>query len=318
MSCNSQGTHTLGSLNLQAPTDPIPRPSSVPPTPSCTHEIRSPHSTSSNQGSDSLSGSEQTLNDDFMMRSNRRIKPKVSSADSILAMFRNFASTNVMSQIPSSMIFSPSTSPSASSPQDGCDDESSTSSMHTPVSFTSCAPDSPVSYHHMQSTSIEVPVIDSYSAHKSSSASNSSSNSNLLNPPTILLEIPSSINKCLSPIREMPTPIPSPALTPIMPRFQRFAGPSSNGGNVGMATTSLHPAYSRNYRDEDERITIEHTEVINALPVLIVHAIKIHLFCITTETSSGCMRNRSIGCIQTHRQPLESATRNVRYRSSQS
>lgn len=47
--------------------------------------------------------------------------------------------------------------------------------------------------------------------------------SNLLQPPTILLEIPSSgISKCLSPIREVPTPLatpaPSPALTPIMPR----------------------------------------------------------------------------------------------------
>lgn len=198
------------------------------------------------------------LNDyDISFRNCRRIKPKVSSADSILAMFRNFASTNVISHIPSSMIISPSTTPSASSPQDdnAGDDESSTSSMHTPVSFTSCAPDSPVSYH-MQSTSIEVPVIDSLNAHKSSSASNSSgSNSNLLNPPSILLEIPSNINKCLSPIREMPTPIPSPALTPIMPRFHRFTGYHN-------PSTTTHPdTYSNSFSDDDERLSIERSEV---------------------------------------------------------
>uniref|UniRef100_A0A1A9ZHR0 Uncharacterized protein n=1 Tax=Glossina pallidipes TaxID=7398 RepID=A0A1A9ZHR0_GLOPL len=47
----------------------------------------------------------------------------------------------------------------------------------------------------------------------------------MLRPSTILLEIPSSDinNKHLSPIRQMPTPIPSPALTPIMmrPIFQQ-------------------------------------------------------------------------------------------------
>lgn len=274
-----QGTHTLASLNLPAPNDQMPiRPSSVPPTPSCTHEIRSPHSTSSNQGSDSLSGSEQTLNDTDIiggMRYQRRIKPKVSSADSILAMFRNFASTNVISHIPSSMIISPSTTPSASSPQDdnAGDDESSTSSMHTPVSFTSCAPDSPISssYHqhqqHMQqSNSIEVPVIDSFSAHKISSLSSNSSgsnNSNLLNPPSILLEIPSNINKCLSPIRELPTPIPSPALTPIMPRYHRFTGyqTSTSASTTNNCCTAQPDTYTNSFSDDDERITIEHSEV---------------------------------------------------------
>lgn len=265
-----QGTHTLASLNLPAPNDPIPtRPSSVPPTPSCTHEIRSPHSTSSNQGSDSLSGSEQTLNDTDIigsMRYQRRIKPKVSSADSILAMFRNFASTNVISHIPSSMIISPSTTPSASSPQD--DDESSTSSMHT-----SCAPDSPISssyqkQHMQQSTSIEVPVIDSFSAHKTSSLSSinssGSNNSNLLNPPSILLEIPSNINKCLSPIRELPTPIPSPALTPNMPRYHRFAGYQTSTSTT-IHSTKPPDTYTNSFSDDDERITIEHSEVFHSL-----------------------------------------------------
>lgn len=114
-----------------------------------------------------------------------------------------------------------------SSPQDDApgDDESSSSSMHTPVSFSSGAPDSPVFYRQ---TTIEVPVLDVLNAHKSNSTSSSASSSscNLLHPPTILLEIPSGgINKCLSPIREMPTPMPSPALTPIMPRQNRSNSP---------------------------------------------------------------------------------------------
>ncbi|XP_055844862.1 uncharacterized protein LOC129911179 isoform X2 [Episyrphus balteatus] len=227
------GHFTRNSSALSLPTDIQFRASSMPPSP-CTNDMRSPHSTSSNQGSDSLSSSDLALTDIGMrnimqfQNSRNRTRPKVSSADSILAMFRNFASTTTTASntatIPSnsSMFASPSTTPTASSPQDDVpgDDESSTttSSMHTPVSFSSGAPDSPVFYRQ---TTIEVPVLDALSAHKSSPT-----NSNLLHPPTILLEIPSNgINKCLSPIREMPTPIPSPALTPIMPRPQRSISP---------------------------------------------------------------------------------------------
>lgn len=231
----------------------------MPPSP-CTNDMRSPHSTSSNHGSDSFSSSDLALTD-FGLRSiqtsasdvasthNHQLsglplgmparcrlgspaRPKVSSADSILAMFRNFANNSNITTgtLPSSasVFVSPSTTPTASSPQDDAagDDESSTSSMHTPVSFSSGPPDSPVFYRQ---TTIEVPVLDVLNAHKSTSSSSSttSSTGNLLHPPTILLEIPSSgiNNKCLSPIREMPTPIPSPALTPIMPRPQRTNSP---------------------------------------------------------------------------------------------
>lgn len=107
---------------------------------------------------------------------------------------------------------------SASSPQDDVagDDESSTSSIHTPISFSSGILESPVLNRKGQAT-IEIPVLEPLSAHKSSNTG-----SNLLQPPTILLEIPSTINKCLSPIREMPTPLPSPmpspAVTPLMHR----------------------------------------------------------------------------------------------------
>lgn len=95
----------------------------------------------------------------------------------------------------------------------GDDESESTSSIPTPVSFSSNAPESPVFYR--QST-IEVPVLDVLSAHKSTPVQSH------LHPPTILLEIPGTNNKCLSPIREMPTPMPSPALTPIMPRPHRM------------------------------------------------------------------------------------------------
>ena len=192
--------------------------------------MRSPHSTSSNQGSESLSSSELALNN-FMFKqhqyNNRRGtggRLKVSSADSILAMFKNFATSNAGVNLPSSIIISPSSTPTDTSPQDDLvgDDDSSMSSIHinSPVSFTT--PDSPVFY---RSSQIEVPVLDALSAHKSPPAQKQN------HPPAILLEIPNSgiNNMCLSPIREMPTPIPSPALTPIMmPRYpQRMRSPQN-------------------------------------------------------------------------------------------
>lgn len=212
------------------------RANSVPQSP-CTNDIRSPHhSTSSNQGSDSLSSSELALHDFSLRNNSRKHRPKVSSADSILAMFRNFASSNAGVNLPSSLVFSPSSStPTASSPQDdnAGDDESSTSSVPTPVSVSSGASDSPVFYR--QST-IEVPVFDAINAHKTSPTQSH------LHPPTILLEIPGNINKCLSPIREMPTPMPSPALTPIMPRPHRI-----------MKSSHIHDeAISVMFSDEDE------------------------------------------------------------------
>lgn len=99
-------------LPLLLPTELSSRPSSVPPTP---NESRSLHGASSNRGSDSYSGSEITMNELFV---NRRIKSKYSSADSILTMLRNFTSMNVISQMPSSLMISPSTTPSASSQHD--------------------------------------------------------------------------------------------------------------------------------------------------------------------------------------------------------
>lgn len=184
---------------------------------------------------------------DLDARINRRLRPtKVSSADSILAMFRNFASTTVSSQMQPTMIISPSSSPTASTPQDDIagDDDSSTSSIHTPVSYTSGAPDSPVYYR--QST-IEVPVLDLLNTQNKQSQN---INSSYLNPPTILLELPQNINKCLSPIRELPTPMPSPALTPVMSRPQRYSKFCSSRHNI-----------STSFSDDDEKISIEQFHV---------------------------------------------------------
>ncbi|XP_055525442.1 uncharacterized protein LOC129718573 isoform X3 [Wyeomyia smithii] len=245
----TNGTKHCSALSL--PTEVTHRANSVPQSPS-TNEIRSPHSTSSNQGSDSLSSSELALHD-FGLRAHRRVRPKVSSADSILAMFKNFATSSAGINLPSSIVISPSTTPTASSPQDDVagDDDSSTSSIHTPVSFSSGAPDSPVFYR--QST-IEVPVLDALSAHKTTSSTTTTTTTQM-HPPTILLEIPSINNKCLSPIREMPTPIPSPALTPIMPRPHRIRS-SQNAYDESMSVT-FSGDYSGYNNSKPNEITIE-------------------------------------------------------------
>lgn len=242
-----QGNNHSSALSL--PTEIQLRANSVPQSP-CTNDMRSPHSTSSNQGSGSLSSSELALHDFFLKNNTRKYRSKVSSADSLLAMFRNFATSNAGVNLPASLIISPSSTPTASSPQDELcgDDESSTSSIPTPISFSSNAPDSPVFYR--QST-IEVPVLEK----------SQSSSQNMLHPPTILLEVPGSINKCLSPIRELPTPSPSPALTPIMPRPKRLQKSSQIHDETISVTIS----------DDDAENVIIKMKFYNSLFSLIFH-----------------------------------------------
>ncbi|XP_031348289.1 uncharacterized protein LOC116174493 [Photinus pyralis] len=226
------------------------RPSSTPPSPAA--DARSPNSTSSNQGSDTFSGSDLALPSAFScsvsdLINNRKHcklpngRQKPASADSILAMFRNFSSSSAGINLSNSLKVSPSTTPTASSPQDDIvgDDESSTSSIHTPISFASSgALESPVLSRQSPGT-IEVPVLDMLSAHKSTS-----SGSNLLHPPTILLEIPSTINKCLSPIRELPTPLPSPMPSPAFTPIMHRSTASSSINDISVDTS-------------DDRISIE-------------------------------------------------------------
>ncbi|XP_055586798.1 uncharacterized protein LOC129739391 isoform X3 [Uranotaenia lowii] len=277
----ANGTKHSSALSL--PTEVPQRANSVPPSPS-TNEIRSPHSTSSNQGSGSLSSSELALHD-FGLRAQRRVRPKVSSADSILAMFKNFATSTAGVNLPSSIVISPSSTPTASSPQDDVagDDDSSTSSIHTPVSFSSGAPDSPVFYR--QST-IEVPVLDALSAHKTSPTTTATQQQH---PPTILLEIPSNgiNNKCLSPIREMPTPIPSPALTPIMPRPQRIRGPQAmHDESMSVTFSGDYSGYTTNSKPNPITIEINQPESDTDSPT------PTNLSTDSTSSSNGSSRSR--------------------------
>ncbi|KAF7275274.1 hypothetical protein GWI33_012018, partial [Rhynchophorus ferrugineus] len=227
------------------------RPSSTPPSPSVVN--RSPNSTSSNQGSDSFTSSDLAIPNALsssisdLLGCRRPSKSSVvgrqkpASADSILAMFRNFSSSSAGVNLPPSLKLSPSTTPTASTPHDDIvgDDESSSSSVHTPVSFSSGLSESPVVPQHLGT--IEVAVLDPLGVHRQPSGAG-----NLLHPPSILLEIPSTISKCLSPIRELPTPLPSPALTPVMRRSQspvaRRAAAASALDNSGSG---------------DERISVE-------------------------------------------------------------
>lgn len=235
------------------------RPASTPPSPAAAEFLRSPNSTSSNQGSDSLSSSEIALNGSRIhdvLHSRRKLggQNKPASADSILQMFRNFNSSSAAANYPASLLLSPSTTPTASTPQDDIagDDDSTTSSVQTPVS--SCGPDSPIHHKRLQHTTIEVPVLDALSAHRET---------NLLHPPTILLEVPcvGSAGKCLSPIREMPTPLPSPlpsprptpAPTPLLTRSNASSSAEDLGLDFSDDRISIElPCMSVSYSDGDD------------------------------------------------------------------
>lgn len=174
------------------------------------------------QGGDSLSSSEIAItgsgfNSLLDIPSNSKRPSRLSykdtknpSADSILNMFRTFTSSSFLSK--------GNTSSTTTTPQTPIDDRfvsDESSGVGTPMSTTSAPGESP-STRKMFGTTIEIPVMDALTAQKTASGL---SGSNLLQPPSILLEIPSGgINNLLSPIRELPTPMPSPALTPIMPR----------------------------------------------------------------------------------------------------
>ncbi|GLG96838.1 Putative CTL10 isoform A, partial [Gryllus bimaculatus] len=258
----SSGSEAELGLTRHAQLSGLPRSASTPPSPAA--DQRSPHSTSdggrergvwsrsSNQGSDSLSSLDVTsaagaaaaaaaMNDLLAARRPSRLlhgarPPKNPSADSILAMFRTFSAAGADPRL------SPSTTPTASSPQDDVagSDESTASSVPTPLSSScSLTLDSPPTHHALRvhggggGSTIEVPVLDALSAHKGAAGGGYGGGGGGglggglggggLHPPSILLEVPSvGGGGFLSPIREVPTPLatpaPSPALTPVMPR----------------------------------------------------------------------------------------------------
>ncbi|KAI5717646.1 hypothetical protein M8J77_009092 [Diaphorina citri] len=147
------------------------------------------------------------------------------SADSILAMFRNFSSSLPSHNVGggggvnrSSALVSATTSPTCTSPQasdDSC----------TPYSSSSNLMESPTFGSRKPTISIQVPVMDQKSMNT--------------NPgPTILLEVPSSNKGGLSPIHEVPTP----ALTPVMQRHSMNSGMSDNS-DVSLSS-GYHPHHT--------------------------------------------------------------------------
>ncbi|XP_050429193.1 uncharacterized protein LOC126838643 isoform X2 [Adelges cooleyi] len=185
------------------------------------HAKRASRLPNPNQGSDSMSSLDyaletcrkpnQLLLNEYQQRSSNQ---KAMSADSILAMFRSFNQTMAMTEMGNYL--SASTTPSCSSLQDeivGCseDDSLMSSAVHSP------GKESPTRYRY--SNTIQLPVVDMLSSQRNNS--NSPLNS-LQHPPSILLEVPNYRMDCLSPIHELPTPIPSPSLTPVVSRRSAF------------------------------------------------------------------------------------------------
>ncbi|XP_025416102.1 uncharacterized protein LOC112687566 isoform X2 [Sipha flava] len=185
--------------------------------PQTRHALRKP---CINQVSDSFSSLEYTLenrksNQLSLNQYQQQAGQKAMSADSILAMFRNFNATMAMTEM--SNYLSASTTPSCSSLQDevvGSEDESlmSNAATHSP------GKESPTRYRY--SNVIQLPVVDMLSSQRNNS--NNQLNS-LQHPPSILLEVPNYRMDCLSPIHELPTPVPSPSPTPVISRRSAFS-----------------------------------------------------------------------------------------------
>lgn len=227
----------------------------------------------------------------------RNLRPKVSSADSLLTMFRNFtagrnASTSGVSNATvaatserSALSPSSSMATSSTSPHDdlagigGCgDDDSSTSSLHTPVSFNSmsngiqfevsavellraaeCAEANEAAAKttsrviSTESDGLRNEHQENAQQHHYTQQHNIGSGNYLVTASGIQLDLPANINQCLSPIREMPTPMPSPALTPVMMRQYSF-GMRFGGRNRGCGDESEH---QDDENEADEQLQIE-------------------------------------------------------------
>lgn len=204
--------------------------------------MRSPQSRSSTQSSESMSSSEAML-PTLGAQMGRYSRPKVSSADSILTMFKSLANT------PRSLAVSPSSSNTTSSTHDDVvgDDESSTSSLHTPVGCN--VPMVVEASVYFRQNAFEVPALDLLKTEN-----NQNPPTSFLQPPGGQLDLPSNINQCLSPIRELPTPMPSPALTPVMNRphvlFSRFYTAAERAAAQAAADAAAQS-------DDDEQMSIE-------------------------------------------------------------
>ena len=137
---------------------------------------------------------------------------KISSADSLLSMIRNIASSKISISSPSS-------------PQLSDNGDIASSGYPTPLSTPDTPNGSFISLHHptkdksKTGSQIMVSVLNPLNPKKSTEGQDkpsSDSQSSSEGPPTITLEVPSfNYGKCLSPIREMPSPLPTPCPSPL-------------------------------------------------------------------------------------------------------
>uniref|UniRef100_A0A8D8UV33 Cubilin n=1 Tax=Cacopsylla melanoneura TaxID=428564 RepID=A0A8D8UV33_9HEMI len=239
-SATEMSSSTSTTSNIIAPSRVRTRVSSSKNMPPLRGRLSSgQNSASSNLGSDSLSSSDlalPTLTESDIVRP---LTLAACSADSILAMFRNF-STSLPSQTGgggmnrSSALVSATTSPTCTSPQasdDSC----------TPYSSSSNLMESPTFGTRKPSISIQVPVMDQKSMNS--------------NPgPTILLEVPSCNKGGLSPIHEVPTP----ALTPVMQRHTIHSNAQqSDTSDVSVSSDPHHPPTRRPHHLIIPKVTIE-------------------------------------------------------------
>ena len=162
---------------------------------------------------------------------------KISSADSLLSMIRNIASSKISISSPSS-------------PQLSDNGDIASSGYPTPLSTPDTPNGSFISLHHATKdksktgSQIMVSVLNPLNPKKSIEGQDKpslDSQSSSEGPPTITLEVPSfNYGKCLSPIREMPSPLPTPCPSPLpTPNMMRQQIPADDHSGVSDCSSSI-------------------------------------------------------------------------------
>ena len=129
---------------------------------------------------------------------------KISSADSLLTMIRNLASSKLNASTPSS-------------PQLSDNGDVLSSGYPTPLSTPDTPSGSFLSIQHLGTKTAGSQIMVSVvSPGDTLDKAQSDSQAATEGPPTITLEVPSfNYGKCLSPIRELPSPLPTPCPSPL-------------------------------------------------------------------------------------------------------
>ena len=172
---------------------------------------------------------------------------KISSADSLLSMIRNLAASKLNTSTPSS-------------PQLSENGDILSSGYPTPLSTPDTPSGSFLSIHHLSGKSgskekskagsqIMVSVLSPLNGKKSGESpdrSQSDCQTVAEGPPTITLEVPSfNYGKCLSPIREMPSPLPTPCPSPLPPGLARPEDQDQSGLSECSSSLSFGSSVSR-------------------------------------------------------------------------